>query len=48
MWVDPIDGTNCFVRGEFESVTIIVGLAVSGEATLGIVYSQKFRSSDGK
>lgn len=39
LWIDPVDATNCFVRGDFSSVTIIIGLAVRGEARAGVVHA---------
>jgi 3'(2'), 5'-bisphosphate nucleotidase len=39
VWIDPLDGTSDFVRGDLTSVTILIGLAVKGVSKVGIVHS---------
>lgn len=38
LWVDPLDGTSSFVRGEYKHVTVCIGVAASGKAVAGIVH----------
>ncbi|MDP7033964.1 MAG: 3'(2'),5'-bisphosphate nucleotidase CysQ [Planctomycetota bacterium] len=39
-WVDPVDGTREFVDGR-DDYAVMVGLAVKGEAVLGVVYQPR-------
>ena len=38
VWVDPLDGTNAFVKGELDCVTTLIGVARRGEAVFGVVH----------
>ena len=38
VWIDPLDGTNEFTRGNVSAVTILVGLAIDGIPKLGVVH----------
>uniref|UniRef100_T1HX88 Uncharacterized protein n=1 Tax=Rhodnius prolixus TaxID=13249 RepID=T1HX88_RHOPR len=38
VWVDPLDGTNEFTKGLVEHVTVLIGLAVNGEAVGGVIH----------
>ena len=40
MYIDPLDGTHCFLRGQIDSVTILVGVAIKGKASIGIIHSE--------
>ena len=42
VWIDPVDGTNCFVKSWMECVTVIIGLSIKGRARIGIVHSEYF------
>ena len=42
VWIDPVDGTNCFVKGWMECVTVIIGLSIKGRARIGIVHQEFF------
>lgn len=44
MWVDPLDGTSEFIRGNLEAVTVLIGLAVDGRSKLGVIHSPFERS----
>uniref|UniRef100_H2YKQ2 3'(2'),5'-bisphosphate nucleotidase 1 n=1 Tax=Ciona savignyi TaxID=51511 RepID=H2YKQ2_CIOSA len=37
VWVDPLDGTAEFTEGLLDHVTILIGLAVNGEAVGGVI-----------
>lgn len=37
VWVDPLDGTIAFVRGDLAGVTTIIGISVDGVPVYGIV-----------
>lgn len=38
VWIDPLDGTRDFAKGNMRVVTTIIGLAVKGRAVAGIVH----------
>ena len=38
MWVDPLDGTNCYVNGDLEAVTVLIGIAYEGHPIFGVVH----------
>ena len=44
-WVDPLDGTKDFVRGDLEHVTTMIGITVNEKPHVGII-SQPFVLSD--
>jgi len=37
VWVDPLDGTKCFVDGKYEWVTTLVGIAYKGTPIAGVI-----------
>ncbi|KAF4651090.1 3'(2'), 5'-bisphosphate nucleotidase 1 [Perkinsus olseni] len=37
LWVDPLDGTSEFTRGNLGSVTTLIGISVNGRATAGVI-----------
>lgn len=37
VWVDPIDCTASFISGDLEHCTTLIGLAINGEATVGVI-----------
>ena len=37
LWVDPLDGTACFVGGHLDHVTVMIGVAVGGEPVAGVI-----------
>lgn len=39
VWIDPLDGTNDFVRGNLSSVTVLIGLAINERSRLGIIHN---------
>ncbi|KNC84540.1 hypothetical protein SARC_03243 [Sphaeroforma arctica JP610] len=43
VWIDPLDGTKEFTQGVVSAVTVLVGIAVRGQAVGGVVY-QPFHS----
>ena len=38
LWIDPLDGTVDFVKGDLTAVTVIMGLEIKGRAKAGIVH----------
>ena len=42
VWIDPLDGTNNFVKGNFDCVTTEIGLSIRGESRIGIVHNEYF------
>eukprot|EP01083_Nonionella_stella_P208425 756384_1 len=45
VWIDPLDGTKEFTRGDVKSVTVLIGIAVKGRAVAGVI-SQPFVNSE--
>jgi len=39
IWIDPLDGTNDFVKGNFSAVTVLIGLSINGFSRAGIVHN---------
>ncbi len=37
VWVDPLDGTLSYVKGELDAVTTLIGLSVGSVPVLGII-----------
>ena len=37
VWVDPIDATASFISGDLEHCTTLIGLAINGEAVVGVI-----------
>jgi fructose-1,6-bisphosphatase/inositol monophosphatase family enzyme len=51
VWVDPLDATNAFVRGEIEFVTCLVGISINGVARAGIIHQpflSKWNADEGQ
>jgi len=38
VWIDPLDGTSDFVKGNLTAVTVLIGLAIKGKSRLGVVH----------
>lgn len=38
VWVDPMDGTREFTQGYYDDVTVLIGVAVKGEAVGGVIH----------
>eukprot|EP00347_Sterkiella_histriomuscorum_P016675 403352286 len=47
VWIDPLDGTNDFVKGNLSAVTVLIGLSLNGVSKLGIVHNP-FSEADPK
>lgn len=45
LFVDPLDGTREFIKGELEAVTTLIGIAYKGEPIAGVVYQPYGKSS---
>jgi 3'(2'), 5'-bisphosphate nucleotidase len=39
VWIDPLDGTSDFVKGNLPAVTVLIGLSIGGKSRLGIVHN---------
>mmetsp|Transcript_43816 Transcript_43816/g.42310 ORF Transcript_43816/g.42310 Transcript_43816/m.42310 type:complete len:127 (+) Transcript_43816:340-720(+) len=39
VWIDPLDGTSDFVKGNLQAVTVLIGLAINGYSKIGIVHN---------
>ena len=39
MWIDPLDGTSDFVKGNLPAVTVLIGLSIKDKSRLGIVHN---------
>eukprot|EP00771_Trimastix_marina_P000135 gnl/Trimastix_PCT/1143.p1 GENE.gnl/Trimastix_PCT/1143~~gnl/Trimastix_PCT/1143.p1 ORF type:complete len:298 (-),score=73.55 gnl/Trimastix_PCT/1143:107-1000(-) len=38
IWIDPLDGTKDFVAGRLEMVSVLIGIAVDGQARCGVIH----------
>eukprot|EP00742_Colponemidia_sp_Colp-10_P003213 GILJ01003422.1.p1 GENE.GILJ01003422.1~~GILJ01003422.1.p1 ORF type:complete len:292 (+),score=39.89 GILJ01003422.1:50-925(+) len=47
VWIDPLDGTKEFTLGRYDAVTTLIGIAVNGVATAGVVH-QPFWNEKGR
>ncbi|ELT98080.1 hypothetical protein CAPTEDRAFT_156570 [Capitella teleta] len=47
VWVDPLDGTAEYTQGLLDHVTVLIGIAVKGEAVAGVVYQPYFNYQAG-
>ncbi|KAK3778635.1 hypothetical protein RRG08_016612 [Elysia crispata] len=47
IWVDPLDGTAEFTQGLLDHVTVLIGIAVNGEAKGGIIYQPYYNYQSG-
>eukprot|EP01026_Neomeris_dumetosa_P069392 TRINITY_DN68607_c0_g2_i1.p1 TRINITY_DN68607_c0_g2~~TRINITY_DN68607_c0_g2_i1.p1 ORF type:complete len:631 (-),score=98.82 TRINITY_DN68607_c0_g2_i1:132-2024(-) len=48
LWVDPLDGTREFLSGNYEGVTVLIGVAVKGRPVAGVVHQPFRRCPDGQ
>lgn len=39
VWIDPLDGTSDFVKGNLPAVTVLIGLAIDGYSRAGIIHN---------
>ena len=39
VWVDPLDGTSDFVKGNLPAVTVLIGLSIDGKSRAGVVHN---------
>lgn len=39
VWVDPLDGTSDFVKGNLPAVTVLIGLSINGKSRAGVVHN---------
>ena len=38
VWIDPLDGTKDFVKGNHSAVTVLIGLAINDKSRIGIIH----------
>ena len=39
VWIDPLDGTSDFVKGNLPAVTVLIGLSIKDKSRVGIVHN---------
>lgn len=39
VWIDPLDGTSDFVKGNLPAVTVLIGLSIKDKSRIGIVHN---------
>lgn len=39
VWIDPLDGTKEFVKGNLTAVTVLIGLSIKGQSRFGVVHN---------
>ena len=47
IWVDPLDGTKEFARGNLECVTVLIGISFKNVPVAGVIHQPFRRSFDG-
>jgi 3'(2'), 5'-bisphosphate nucleotidase len=45
VWIDPLDGTNEYVHGFVENVTVLIGIAYRESSIAGIIHQPFFKCS---
>ena len=49
VWIDPLDGTNDFCKGNLSAVTVLIGLSIDGLPKVGVVHNPfQTNENDGK
>ena len=38
VWVDPLDGTLDFAKGEVDSLTTLIGVSIANRAKIGVIH----------
>jgi 3'-phosphoadenosine 5'-phosphosulfate (PAPS) 3'-phosphatase len=38
LWIEPLDGINCFIANDTAGVTIIVGVSYRGQPVFGVIH----------
>lgn len=46
VWIDPLDGTSDFVKGNLPAVTVLIGLSICNRSRLGIVHKPFIRDNE--
>ena len=46
VFVDPLDATSSFVKGEPENVTCLIGIAINNVSKIGVVHKPYAKNSD--
>ena len=45
VWIDPLDGTSDYIKGNLPAVSVLIGLSLNGTSRIGIVH-QPFSDED--
>ena len=48
VWVDPLDGTKEFARGNLESATVLIGISFKQVPVAGVIHQPFRQTADGK
>jgi len=46
VWIDPLDATGAFVRGDIDHVTVMIGLSVDSVSRIGVLHKPFKKKSD--
>jgi 3'(2'), 5'-bisphosphate nucleotidase len=47
VWIDPLDGTLSYIKGEMDCVTTLIGVSVKGKPILGLIGKPYKKNGDG-
>mmetsp|Transcript_4042 Transcript_4042/g.2990 ORF Transcript_4042/g.2990 Transcript_4042/m.2990 type:complete len:189 (-) Transcript_4042:276-842(-) len=47
VWIDPLDGTHAYTKGNLDAVTILIGVAFKGRPRFGIIHKPFFSNQSG-
>mmetsp|Transcript_30009 Transcript_30009/g.29256 ORF Transcript_30009/g.29256 Transcript_30009/m.29256 type:complete len:232 (-) Transcript_30009:5-700(-) len=39
VWIDPLDGTSDFAKGNLSAVTVLIGVSINGYSRIGVIHS---------
>lgn len=42
VWIDPLDGTQEYIEGLLDHVTVLIGIAVDGQSAAGVIHQPYF------
>ena len=48
VWIDPLDGTKYFIKGNLHFVTVVIGISIKNESRIGIVHYPFFDVNNDK
>ena len=38
VWIDPLDGTSDYIKGDLKAVSVLIGLSLKGTASYGVIH----------